>query len=360
MKDFYNGKKIFITGNTGFKGTWISNMLLLLGADIFGYSQKAEPLFNLCQMSQNYPTIYGDVRDYDKLIAAMKNYNPDLVFHLAAQPLVIEGYNSPRATFDVNVMGTVNLLSAVSQCENVGSVVNVTTDKVYKNLEIDRAYIEEDVLGGKDPYSASKSCSEIVTTSFAESFKHSYGIATARAGNVIGGGDFAANRILPDCIRAAEAGRSIDIRNPQSVRPWQHVLEPLTGYLMLGKYLYKENNQENIAFNFGPELKDCITVGELVSLFCDEWGCDGDAFVNNLDERKTEEKQKEAGLLLLDSSKSKESLNWGNIWSVKEAVEKTVAWYKIVNAGEDAREMSLKQIDEYMKVCDKKKERLNR
>lgn len=355
IEKFYKNKKVFITGNTGFKGTWLSYLLLEFGAQLCGYSDKPNKLFNLCGAEKNYPTTYGDIRDYEKLRHIIRSFNPDIVIHMAAQPLVIEGYNNPKETFDVNVMGTVNLMSSLQQSTNLGSVVNVTTDKVYRNFEFDRAYHEEDQLGGADPYSCSKSCSELVTDCFRQSFKHDYNMATARAGNVIGGGDFAENRIIPDCIKAAEAEEIIKIRNPKSVRPWQHVLEPLNGYITLAKALY-ENETSESAFNFGPNLEDCISVGKLADLFCNVWGNDVQwQCTDNLSEEQKNNGTssgtlKESKLLTLDSSKSQRILKWKHQWDVGEAVKKTVEWHKSLIEGSEIEEITIRQIEQYSTV----------
>jgi len=354
MKNFYKNKKIFITGNTGFKGTWLSCLLLEFEAELCGYSDKSNKLFSLCEMEKSYPTTYGDIRDYEKLSHTLRRFKPDVVIHMAAQPLVIEGYNSPKETFDVNIMGTVNLMAALQQNMDIGSVVNVTTDKVYKNFESDRhPYLEEDPLGGLDPYSSSKSCSELVTYTFRESYKHNYNIATARAGNVIGGGDFAENRIMTDCIKAAEKGERIKIRNPNSIRPWQHVLEPLNGYLTLAKALY-ENETNESAFNFGPELTDCISVEKLADLFCIIWGDNVQwNYLGNLSDGhngnfKNSGTFKESKLLTLDSSKAQRILKWKNRWNVNEAVKKTVEWHKtFLHQNSNIKEICMNQIKEF-------------
>lgn len=344
LKRFYAGKKIFVTGNTGFKGTWLSNLLTVLGADICGYADRKSRIYEQSQMENKIKTVYGDVRDYEKLDRSLAEFKPDMVLHMAAQPLVLDGYRDPKNTFDINIMGTVNLFTALMHCDNLGSVVNVTTDKVYLNLETGRAYREEDTLGGKDPYSASKSCSEMITASFRNSFKNNFGVATARAGNVIGGGDFSADRIIPDCVRAAKQQREIILRNPGSVRPWQHVLEPLTGYLLLLQKLYDKSTKAS-AFNFGPDREDCISVGELTSLFCEAWG-DGLQWKKEGPDRAGQ--GRESGLLLLDAGKAKRVLEWKPVWSVKEAVLKTVEWYKEAVAPEDVLKLICRQTQEYL------------
>lgn len=352
--EFYKGKKVFITGNTGFKGSWLSLCLLRLGAEVCGYSDRKGPLFELCGLETEYETIYGDIRDYEALRRALKAFNPDIVIHMAAQPLVLQGYQQPRETFETNVMGTVNLMTAARELNRLGSLVNVTTDKVYRNEERKNPFREEDSLGGEDPYSCSKSCSEMVTQSFVRSYSLNCNVSTARAGNVIGGGDFSENRILPDCIRAAESCTPILLRNPGSVRPWQHVLEPLNGYLTLARALY-ENETKEASFNFGPESVDCLAVGELTDLFCKFWG-ENIIWKPEMGSEEAMEQARggnsfrEAGLLMLDSSKAKKLLDWQHRWNVSDAVSKTVEWHRAyTNREKMAREISLKQIDEYFR-----------
>ncbi|QHI71956.1 CDP-glucose 4,6-dehydratase [Aminipila terrae] len=348
MKNFYNNKKIFITGNTGFKGTWLSHILMLYGAQLCGYSDKKGTLFEMCGADIQYETIYGDIRNYELLNQSINRFKPDIVIHMAAQPLVIEGYNKPRETYEVNVMGTVNLMTSIQRSVNLGSVVNVTTDKVYKNLDKDRPYSEEDQLGGADPYSCSKTCSELVTESLRKSFKYDCNIATARAGNVIAGGDFAKNRIIPDCINAAEAGEKIFIRNPKSIRPWQHVLDPLNGYITLAKALY-ENKTTESAFNFGPELEDCISVAQLADLFCTAWGHSIKwEHIGDGSDTKSFATFAESKMLTLDSTKSKKVLNWNHKWNVWQAVEKTVEWHQDYNSKKSStHDICIKQIIQY-------------
>lgn len=274
-EEFYSGKKILVTGNTGFKGSWLCAMLLLAGAQVTGYSLKPPTnpnLYEILKLQQSMETVLGDVRDYELLVKTMQEKKPEIVIHLAAQPLVRESYVRVRETFDTNVMGSVNLLESVRHCSSVRSVLNVTTDKVYENKEWCWGYREHDTLNGYDPYSNSKSCSELVTQSFRKSFFEGSGVAvsTARAGNVIGGGDFAPDRIIPDCVRAASEGKKIMVRNPYSVRPYQHVLEALSAYLLIVRKQY-EDLQLQGEYNVGPEESSCVTTGELVSMFCDKW-----------------------------------------------------------------------------------------
>ena len=274
--DFYRGKRVFVTGHTGFKGSWLCKILTMAGAVVTGYSLPAptEPsLFDISGVAKDMTSVIGDVRDFAALKAAFDTAQPEIVLHLAAQPIVRESYKNPAYTYEANVMGTVNILECVRQCTCVRSFLNVTTDKVYHNNEWVWGYREDEPLDGFDPYSNSKSCSELVTHSYVNSFFVNSGVAvsTARAGNVIGGGDFAADRIVPDCVRAVQAGTPIGVRNPHSTRPYQHVLEPLFAYLMIAQRQY-ENRQLAGWYNVGPDECDCVTTGELVELFKKKWG----------------------------------------------------------------------------------------
>lgn len=328
--NFYQGKKIFVTGHTGFKGTWLCKMLIDAGAEVTGYSLNppTDPdLFSLSQIEEQMHSIIGDIRNRKLLIKSMKQAQPEFVIHLAAQPIVRESYKDPVSTYETNVMGTVNILEAVRQTESVRSFLNVTTDKVYFNKEWEWGYREDDPLDGYDPYSNSKSCSELVTHSYQKSFfsDSSAAISTARAGNVIGGGDFAPDRIIPDCVRAAIQEQKIIVRNPHSIRPYQHVLEPLTVYLMILQKQYEDIKYAG-NYNVGPDDKDCITTGELVNLFCSAWG-NGQAWEN-----KSEDGPHEANFLKLDCSRIKKTFGWKPKWDIKRAVEKTVEWSKIYRA----------------------------
>lgn len=343
--EFFKGKKILLTGHTGFKGSWLSRMLILAGADVTGYSLEAptDPnLFSVLELDKHMNSVTGDVRDGEKLIKIMKKVQPELVLHLAAQPIVRESYKNPVGTYETNVMGTVNVLEAVRQSGSVRSFLNVTTDKVYKNNEWEWGYRETDELDGYDPYSNSKSCSELVTHSYKSSFLDEAGVSvsTARAGNVIGGGDFAADRIIPDCVRAVSAGKKIQVRNPHSTRPYQHVLEPLGAYLMIVKEQY-ENPGLAGAYNVGPDDMDCITTGELADLFCRAWK-DGAAWENLYAGGPHE-----ANFLKLDCSRIKNTFGWKPHWHVKEAVDRSVEWYRFWVAGDDMIRVTDEQIFEY-------------
>ena len=347
-RDFYKGKRVFVTGHTGFKGSWLCQILLNLGAEVTGYSLPAptEPnLFALAGLEQKMHSVIGDIRDKEKLQKAFAETGPDIVLHLAAQPLVRESYKEPAYTYETNVMGTVNLLECVRiSREPVKSVVNITTDKVYKNNEWVWGYREDEPLDGYDPYSNSKSCSELVTHSYVSSFFADSGVAvsTARAGNVIGGGDFAADRIIPDCVRSVQSGQPLIVRNPHSTRPYQHVLEPLFAYLMIAQRQY-----ENMAlagwYNVGPDECDCVTTGQLVDLFRRHWGA-GFSWLNQAEA----DAPHEANFLKLDCSKLKAAFGWQPGWHIDEAVSKTVEWTKIwLAGGRIANEMD-RQIKEYM------------
>lgn len=344
LLQFYHNKRVFVTGHTGFKGSWLSELLLLAGAEVCGYalSPAEGNLFQPLHIAEHMRSIEGDVRDMEQLQKAFQEWKPEIVFHLAAQSLVRESYRDPVGTYSTNVIGTVNVLECIRSCGSVRSVVNVTTDKVYRNPEQSGSFREEDVLDGYEPYSNSKSCSELVTGAYVRSFLAERGVAvsTARAGNVIGGGDMAADRILPDCIRAVRRGQAIRVRNPQSVRPYQHVLEPLSAYLLLGKAQYEDFSKAG-AYNVGPGAEDCLTTGALAELFCRCWG-EGAHWT-----AAPEVGPHEAGYLRLDCAKIKSVLGWTPRWSAKTAVEKTVSWTKTVLLGQDAGEVTRRQIQEY-------------
>ncbi len=349
MENFWQGKRVFITGHTGFKGMWLCRMLLLAGAEVCGYALEAPTAEGRALLAKSGVLsevlgIQGDVRDGKKLLAAMKEARPEIVFHLAAQPLVLEGYRDPVTTYETNVMGTVNILEAIRQTGSVRSFVNVTTDKVYKNNEWCWGYRENEPLDGYDPYSNSKSCSELVTHSYRQSFfdDGSVAISTARAGNVIGGGDFSADRIIPDCIRAAAAGKIIEIRNPYAIRPYQHVLEPLSAYLLIAEKQYKEISLAG-AYNVGPADCDCVSNGELADIFCRCWG-EGAAWKDV--SGRSAGAPHEANFLRLDSAKIKSVMGWQPGWNIITAVEKTIEWAKAYYGGSDMAEI----IDEQIKA----------
>lgn len=341
---FYKGKKVLITGHTGFKGSWMSALLVNAGADVIGYSVDESVLFNLCGVKEQITDIRGDIRDLNHLKAVFDEYKPEIVIHMAAQPLVRLSYDEPVYTFETNVMGTVNILECVRLNPCVRSFLNVTTDKVYDNKERDRGYTEDEPLDGYDPYSNSKSCSELVTHSYKKSFfsDSKTAISTARAGNVIGGGDFAKDRIIPDCVRAAIAGEDIIVRNPHSIRPYQHVLEPVCAYLMIAAKQYDDISVSGY-YNVGPDDNDCVKTGELVDLFVKHWG-EGIKWIDRYDGGPHE-----ATFLKLDCSKLKRTFGWSPKWNIDKAVEKTVEWAKIWNSGGNVRECMDKQIREYIR-----------
>lgn len=342
---FYKDKKVLVTGHTGFKGAWLCKMLIDAGAKVTGYSlvPPTEPnLFDLSGISGQMVSIIGDIRDLSRMREVFATAQPEIVLHLAAQPIVRDSYKQPVYTYETNVMGTVNVLECVRESDSVVSFLNVTTDKVYHNNEWEWGYRENEPLDGFDPYSNSKSCSELVTHSYKNSFfaDGRVAISTARAGNVIGGGDFANDRIIPDCVRAVEKGEDIVVRNPHSTRPYQHVLEPLCAYLMIAQRQYE---MEKFAgyYNVGPDECDCVTTGELVSLFCEKWG-DGVKWIN-----KSVGGPHEANFLKLDCSKLKAVFGWKPRWHVARAVEKTVEWTKVYLAGGDVSACMQKQIAEF-------------
>jgi CDP-glucose 4,6-dehydratase len=346
-KRFWKGKKVFITGHTGFKGAWLSLWLHEMGASVTGYA-LAPPtnpsLFELLKLKSKIKSVRGDIRDLDLLKKHLKG--AEVVFHLAAQPLVLESYKNPVETYATNVMGTINLLEACREQKTLRAVVNVTTDKCYENRENPAvAYKENEPMGGFDPYSNSKACSELVTDSYRKSFYQSgerIGIATARAGNVIGGGDFAADRLIPDCMRGVMKGEKIIVRNPDSTRPWQHVLEPLAGYLMLAESLSQAPGKFSSGWNFGPKEKDAKSVLQIIEAFCRFWGNDAGYEV-----KKNPQAPHEAGYLKLDSSKAQKKLLWKPRWSSKTAVEKTVEWYRAYLEKENVEKISSAQIESY-------------
>lgn len=345
---FLKNKRVFVTGHTGFKGAWLSRILLMAGAEVTGYALKADTspnLYSLLNLENKMHSVIGDIRDFDSLYKAMREARPDFVLHLAAQPIVRASYEEPLATYQTNVMGTVHVLEAIRRLSCVKSFLNVTTDKVYENKEWEWGYRENEFLDGFDPYSNSKSCSELVTHSYNNSFFKNQkdkrtAVSTARAGNVIGGGDFARDRIVPDCVRAALAGEEIRVRNPYSVRPYQHVLESLSAYLLILKNQCEDTKYAD-SYNVGPGEGDCISTGELVGIFCALWG-EGQSY-----HIQGEQGPHEANFLKLDSSKIRSRLGWKPVWSVRQAIEKTVDWTRAYQRGEDMDTFTQRQIEEY-------------
>ena len=346
--NFYKGKRVLVTGHTGFKGSWLCRILLDLGAEVTGYALEAPTkpdIFSLLNLESQMHSVIDDIRDLEKLKAAFAEAQPEIVLHLAAQPIVRESYKNPVYTYETNVMGTVNVLEAVRQCGSVKSFLNVTTDKVYRNNEWEWGYRETDELEGYDPYSNSKSCSELVTHSYEKAFLKELGIAvsTARAGNVIGGGDFAADRIVPDCVRAVSDGKKSAVRTPHSTRPYQHVLEPLGAYLMIAAHQYEDGTKAG-AYNVGPGDDDCITTGQLADFFCEAWS-DGASWENLY-----QGGPHEANFLKLDCSRIRSTFGWKPHWTVKEAIAHTVEWYQAWLNGDDMAEYTDCQIKEYFGI----------
>lgn len=355
---FYSGKKVLVTGHTGFKGAWLCRMLVGAGANVTGYSQEPPTLPNLFSMAGlegRMDSVIGDIRDFRQLLGTFHAARPEIVLHLAAQPIVRESYRNPRYTYETNVMGTVNLMECVRQTLCVRSVLNVTTDKVYKNNEWFWGYREDEPLDGFDPYSNSKSCSELVTHSYINSFfaesadpqahgERNVAVSTARAGNVIGGGDFASDRIIPDCVRAVKAREKIGVRNPYSIRPYQHVLEPLVAYLMIAARQYEDRRYAGF-YNVGPDDCDCVTTGDLVDLFCRYWG-DGAKWANQAEEHAPHE----ASFLKLDCSKLKSTFGWKPRWNIDDCMRYTVQFYKAWLAGEDVPAEMDREIIDFLEV----------
>ena len=353
VKSFWKNKRVFITGHTGFKGAWLSIWLNTLGAKVTGYALKpptVPSIFNLCKLDDKIESIIGDVRDSVKLNKALALAKPDVVIHMAAQPLVRESYKNPVETYDINVMGLINLFEAVRKSKTVRSVVNVTTDKCYENREWPWGYRENEPMGGYDPYSNSKACSELVTSSYRNSFfnpkeygeSHNVALASARAGNVIGGGDWAADRLIPDCIKSLLKKKNILIRNPQAIRPWQHVLEPLSGYMLLAQRLYEKGCVYAEGWNFGPDDSDAKPVEWIVRMLCKKWGVAGTGY--SIDRGKHPH---EANYLKLDCSKSKNLLSWRPVWNLEYTIEKIVEWTKEYQQKKDVYTICLRQIEEY-------------
>jgi CDP-glucose 4,6-dehydratase len=341
--EFWRNRPVFITGHTGFKGAWLSLWLATRGAKVHGFSLPAptQPsFFEVCQVTEHLAThTIGDIRDRATLERSLQRANPEIILHLAAQPLVRASYDDPIFTFETNVIGTVNILELARKLKNIRAIVNVTTDKCYENLETTTPYKEQDALGGYDCYSASKACSEIVTSAYRRSFLRESGVcvASARAGNVIGGGDWSKDRLIPDFFRAAASGGALHIRYPDSVRPWQHVLEVLNGYTILAEKLATDGADFAEAWNFGPDASDCRTVGWIADTLCSitegaSWSGDQGP------------KPHEAGLLILDSSKAKQRLKWRPTWRIETALAKTSEWYRAHRRGEDMLRLSLDQI----------------
>jgi CDP-glucose 4,6-dehydratase len=354
--EFWSGKKVFLTGHTGFKGGWLSLWLASMGAKVIGYAlpPPTNPsFFDVVQLDSAVNSCIGDIRNFAELKRALHAANPEIIFHLAAQPLVRRSYIDPIETYETNVMGTVNLFEAARSLSNLKAIINVTSDKCYENKEWVWPYRENEPMGGYDPYSSSKGCSEIITSAFRNSFfnpelysEHGVAVASARAGNVIGGGDWAEDRLVPDMLRTLGSRRPVALRNPDAVRPWQHVLEPLAGYLMLAQSLYDEGPSYSGAWNFGPNNQDAMPVlwiaKKLSGLMRIQWEIDKG------------ENPHEAHFLRLDSSKAKEFLGWSPRWNLDDALQEIVLWHKSFIAGENMREQSISSISSYLKASTNK------
>lgn len=345
--DWWRGRSVFLTGHTGFKGGWLSLWLSALGARITGYALEpvdADGVYTATGIEQQMNSVIADVCDRKRLCRAMQDAGPSVVFHLAAQPLVRRAFREPAETFATNVQGTVNLLEAVRRTESVEAVVIVTSDKVYENHEWMWGYRETDGLGGQEPYGASKACAELVTEAYRHSYFHgsrTVGIATARAGNVIGGGDWSEDRLVPDAIRAFRRNLPLRLRNPSSTRPWQHVLEPLSGYLALAERLAMRPGSVQGAWNFGPDSTGHVSVGEVAEILVRLWGDDARWHADN------PQGPYEAHLLAVDATKARQNLGWRPRWDVAQALDRTVSWYKAQVEAADMRAYSLAQIEEY-------------
>lgn len=345
FSDFYKNKRILITGHTGFKGSWLSLWLSYLGAKVCGYALSPNTTPSLFEeidiAKKTEKSVIGSILDKTTLQQTFDEFKPEIVFHLAAQPLVRLSYAEPVLTYETNVIGTLNVLEAARKCDSVRSFVNVTTDKCYENKEVKRGYKEDDPMGGYDPYSSSKGCVEIMSASYRRSFlQNGYFMATARAGNVIGGGDWALDRLIPDCIRAINKNEKIEIRSPFAVRPWQHVLEPLSGYMLLAKRLYEAGPVFAQGYNFGPEEDSVLTVADVVQKVISAYA-KGSMQIQQCDDLH------EAHLLMLNIEKAKKELNWHPIWNADTAIKETVEWYRRFYAKEKMSAFSLKQIEKY-------------
>lgn len=344
FSDIYRNRKVLVTGHTGFKGGWLSLWLKELGAEVCGYSLEpnTEPsLFTELKLDNRLKSVIGDIRDRQKLESTFDSFRPEIVFHLAAQPLVRLSYSEPVLTYETNVIGTLNVLEVSRRCSSVKAFVNITTDKCYENREVDYGYQEDDPMGGFDIYSSSKGCAELLSSSYRRSFlDEGYQLATARAGNVIGGGDWAQDRLLPDCVRAINRDEKIEIRNPLAVRPWQHVLEPLSAYLLLGEKLMTDGREYAGAFNFGPHEDSVLTVADVATAFIKYYG-KGEIVVHEKNDLH------EAKLLMLNVNKAEKVLGWRPLLHANEAIRATAEWYKRFYNGDDLFKFTINQINDY-------------
>lgn len=344
--NFWKGKKIFLTGHTGFKGSWMSLWLNTLGAEVQGYSLEPEKpisLFSEAQIDKDMRSTIGDIRDLDNLSKEIILFKPEIIVHMAAQPLVRASYIDPIKTYSTNVMGTANLLEASKKCSSIKTILNITTDKCYENKELDKSYREIDRLGGFDPYSSSKACSELVTSAYRNSFflESDVSIATARAGNVIGGGDWSQDRLIPDILGSFASNKKVYIRYPNAIRPWQHVLESISGYLTLIERLYDDGHKYSGSWNFGPNEKDAQSVEYIANKMVALWGNDSSW------ELDSSSNPHEAGYLKLDITKSKELLSWNPKWNLDQALDKVISWHQKWLETSDAKSICLNQIEDY-------------
>ncbi|MCR4431959.1 MAG: CDP-glucose 4,6-dehydratase [Tepidanaerobacteraceae bacterium] len=350
----YKNKKVLITGHTGFKGSWLAFWLKNIGAEVLGYSLEPPTnpnLFTILSLDKQIHHVIGDIRDEEKLFKVFVKYKPDIVFHLAAQPLVRLSYKKPKLTYETNIIGTVNLYEVVRKTNSVKVIITITTDKCYENKEWIYGYKENDPMGGHDPYSSSKGCVELITSAYRNSYFNKMGIAlsSARAGNVIGGGDWAEDRLIPDCIKSLSQSKEVVIRNPSAIRPWQHVLEPLAGYLWLGALMLQDGERYSSGWNFGPNDEDILTVEEVIKTAIANWG-KGDYVIDK------SEHPHEAKLLKLDISKARFNLKWKPVYNVYEAIEKTINWYKAYYNGKtNMKAYTEYQIKEYIENAKSKK-----
>ena len=344
--DFWHGKRVLITGHTGFKGGWLSIFLNFLGADVYGYSlePKYKPnVFELCDLENLIQSTYGDINDKNSFQKVVSRSNPDILFHMAAQPLVRQSYAEPISTFETNIMGTAKVLDATLKSNNIKAIINVTSDKCYENIETNDPYDEDSPMGGHDPYSCSKGCAELVASSYRRSFcvEKGIGLASVRAGNVIGGGDWSNDRLIPDIIRSISEKQKLIIRSPYSIRPWQHVLEPLSGYILLAEKLYDDPKKFSSGWNFGPDTHEVHSVQEIVKLIKQKW----DRFEYEI---KIDKTLHEANILKLDISKSKNDLGWKPLWGIDETLTKVVDWYREELSNRNIYDFTLNQIDEFI------------
>ena len=350
-RTFWQGKRVFLTGHTGFKGSWLSVWLASLGTEVKGYALNpptSPSLFDEAEVGKVIDSQIGDIRDQDALYESMLKFNPDILIHMAAQPLVRYSYDAPIETYEVNVIGTVKVLEVARSCPNLKAIVNITTDKCYENDERSQGYKEDDPMGGYDPYSSSKGCAELVTSAYRRSFFQDLGIglASVRAGNVIGGGDWADDRLIPDILKSFERNKTVMIRNPKAVRPWQHVLEPLSGYLILAQNLYINPGNFSEGWNFGPNEKDVKSVDWILDKISAKWPYSSWKSDQSFSPH-------EAGFLKLDISKAKSRLSWKPVWGLSYTLEKIIDWHQSWLSEEDMQMVCLKEIKEYMNTMEK-------